>query len=596
MSISSLFLTTLAVAMLANSAMAGSALTIRDAAQKAITTNPEVEARWHAFLAATDEQGSARAGFLPRVDISAGIGRERLNSPTLSGSSYTRSNTTLSLTQMLYDGQATRSDIERLGYTRLVRYYEVLDAAEATALEVLRAYADVQRFRELVSQARDNYAQHKLLFDQVRQRAESGVGRRVDLELAGGRLALAESNLLTEAANLHDVSARYQRLTGELPGEDLAKVEFSTAGLPDNLAEVLKKAYSGNPGLNAATESIRTAQADLRNRDSAMKPRVDFRLRDERGRNIDGVLGSRDSQVAELLFNFNLYKGGGDLASQRQFAQRLNQARDLRDKSCRDLRQTLSIAHNDIARLNEQLGYLNDHRNAIAKARVAYRQQFDIGQRTLLDLLDIQNEYFQSHRSYTSASYDLLIARARTLSGMGRLLTALQISRNDMPMADEAAPDRAGSDPASVCPPEGPEMLQFDKQAILAEALKSWSMKPFSAVVTMSPPVSAPASAAPADVPAKPVDTWYSQQKPDSYVLQILALKSRPALEKFAQEQGLKECHNYTRVDDGRHILTCGLYPNRVAARQAVAKLPTGARIGSPIPSRIEDILESMQP
>ncbi len=290
-------------------------------------------------------------------------------------------------------------------------------------------------------------------------------------------------------------------------------------------------------------------------------------------------------------------------ASQRQFAQRLNQARDLRDKSCRDLRQTLSIAHNDIARLNEQLTYLNDHRNAIAKARVAYRQQFDIGQRTLLDLLDIQNEYFQSHRSYTSASYDLLIARARTLSGMGRLLTALQISRDDMPMTDEAAPDRAGSDPVGVCPPEGPEMLQFDKQAILAEALKSWSMKPFSTVVTMKPPASVSTSvptsertSAPANESATPADNWFSQQKPTSYVLQIIALKSRPALDKFVQEQGLKHCHIYTRVDNGRHVLTCGLYPNRTEARQAVAKLPAVARNGSPIPSRIEDILEFMQP
>ncbi len=595
MSISSLFLTSLALSVLACSAMAGPALTIRDAAQKAIMTSPEVEARWHAFRAATEEQGSARAGFMPRVDLSAGVGQERLNSPSFSGSSYTRSNSTLSLTQMLYDGHATKSDIERLGYTRLVRYYEVLDAAEATALEVLRAYVDVQRYRELVTQARDNYAQHKVLYDQVKQRAESGVGRRVDLELAGGRLALAESNLLTEAANLHDVSARYQRLIGELPGESLAAVEFNTAGLSEKLADTLQKAYSGNPGLNAATEGIRTAQADLRNRDAAMKPRVDFRLRDERGRNIDGVLGSRDSQVAELLFNFNLYRGGADLASQRQFSARLNQARDLRDKSCRDLRQTLSIAHNDIARLNEQLTYLNDHRNAIAKARVAYRQQFDVGQRTLLDLLDIQNEYFQSHRSFTSANFDLHIARARTLSGMGRLLTALQISRDDMPMADEAAPDRAGSDPASVCPPEGPEMLHFDKQAILSEALQSMSVKPFQprrpALETMKPPSLPPADSAP-----KAADDWFSQQKPGSYVLQIIALKSLPALDKFIQTQGLQDCHHYTRIDDGLHVLTCGLYPNYQAARQAAAKLPAKTRNSKPIPSRIEDILEAMQP
>lgn len=91
-------------------------------------------------------------------------------------------------------------------------------------------------------------------------------------------------------------------------------------------------------------------------------------------------------------------------------------------------------------------------------------------------------------------------------------------------------------------------------------------------------------------------DNWFSQQNPASYVLQIIVTKSQPALDKFVQTQGLKGCHSYTRTDDGRQVLTCGLYANRFAARQAVAKLPDAARIGDPIPSRIDDILDSMQP
>jgi len=596
MNISSLFLAGLAIMAGVSSAMAGSALTIRDAAQKAITTSPDVEARWHAFLAATEEQGVARGGFLPRVDLTAGIGRERLDTPAAAVANYSRSNATLSLTQMLYDGHATKGEIERLGYARLVRYYEILDAAENTALEAVRAYEDVLRFRELVEQARENYVQHKLVFDQVKQRAESGVGRRVDLELAGGRLALAESNLLTEAANLHDVSARYQRIIGELPGEALAPTRIPTTGTPGQLGEALKLAYNGNPSLNAATEYIRTAQAELRGRDAPFRPRLDFRAREDLGRNIDGVAGNRHGQVVELLLNFNLYKGGSDLAARRQYGERLNQARDLRDKACRDLRQTLAIAHNDIARLMEQLDYLGQHQIAIAKARVAYRQQFDIGQRTLLDLLDIQNEYFQASRAHASAQHDLSIARARTLAGMGRLLAALRISRDALPMSEEAAPERAGGDPASACPPEGPDMLRFDKQAILDDALKSGAARPFlaprprpAAVELESLPPTLPAA-------AMPPNSWYGLQNPRSYVLQISSLNTAQEADAFVATQGLKDCHTYTRQRDGQHVLTCGLYPTRSAARQAATGLPSKARGGSPIPSRIEDILKAIQP
>jgi outer membrane protein, adhesin transport system len=74
---------------------------------------------------------------------------------------------TLTLNQMLYDGFFTRSEVRRLGHARLVRYYELLEAAERAALEAIRAYADVERHRELVFLAEENYRAHRDVFGQV---------------------------------------------------------------------------------------------------------------------------------------------------------------------------------------------------------------------------------------------------------------------------------------------------------------------------------------------------------------------------------------------------------------------------------------------
>lgn len=463
---------------------------VRDAAQKAIVTNPEVEAKWHALRAAMDEQDVARGGYLPSVDLSAGIGRERLDPPGGSALNYTRSGATLSLTQMLYDGFATRSEVSRLGYAKLTRYYEVLDAAESTALEAVRAYEDILRYRELMTLARENYVQHKLIYDQIMERVTAGVGRRVDLELASGRLALAESNLLTEATNLHDVSARYLRIVGETPANTLPPVTLPTRNVPPAIADALKLAYQGNPTFNAAIENIRAAKSELDGKDAPFQPRVDFRARQDMGRNIDGVDGTRTDQVVELLLNYNLYNGGSDMAAKRQYNERLNLAKDLRDKSCRDIRQTLTIAHNDITRLEEQLRYLNQHQIATSKAREAYRSQFDIGQRTLLDLLDTENEYFQAKRAYTNAQHDQTIAKARTLAGMGHLLQALEISRDTMPTLDEVGQDRVGVDPESACPAEAPAMTAFDKQIILDQALKAAGLPAKNGAPSMTLPSS----------------------------------------------------------------------------------------------------------
>ncbi len=444
-------------------AVVAAPLTLPDAVRQAVATNPEVQARWHEFAASRDEQDVARGGYLPRLDLSAGVGREHLKQENTPETSFTRRGTTLSLNQMLYDGFATREEVSRLAYAKLTRYYELLDATETTALEASRAYLDVLRYRELSRLAQENLAQHAQIFSQIQQRVEAGVGRRVDLEQAGGRLALAQSNTLTEASNLHDVSARYLRIVGDLPPGEMIAPALLDQGIPANVADALKLAYQGSPAFNAALENVRAAQAQASGRKSNFHPRVDLRASKEIGHNLNGIAGKRDDEVIELVLNYNLYKGGSDRALVRQFSEKLEQAKDLRDKTCRDVRQTVSIAFKDIHNLQRQLVYLDQHQLAIAKAREAYRKQFDIGQRTLLDLLDTENEYFQSRRAYANAQYDHAIAHARTLAGMGKLLPALNVARAGLPTPQELGQDRFDVDPASQCPAAAPEIVVSDE-------------------------------------------------------------------------------------------------------------------------------------
>jgi adhesin transport system outer membrane protein len=471
-------------------------ITLKSAAQKAVASNPEVLQKWHAYQAAASEQDAAAGGYLPRVDLSASPGREHRDDPLLK-SDYTRHSVTLSLTQMLYDGFATRNEVKRLDHARQVRYFELLDASETAALEATRAYLDVLRYRRLVGLAEDNYVRHRALFGQIQKKAEAGVARRVDLEQASGRLALAESNLLVETSNLHDVSARYQRLVGDTPGKEMAPPPALTAGLPGDGATLFKAAQARNPAIEAAIENLRSADAAKDVRKAAYQPRLDLRLRNDRGNNLNGYLGSTDNRTAELLVTWNLFNGFSDRARVRQYTDQIEVAKDLRDKVCRDVRQTGAIAYNDTRKLTEQLTYLDQHQLSTEKARDAYRKQFDIGQRSLLDLLDTENEYFQSRRAYVNADYDLQIAQARTQAGFGNLLATLDLSR----VAKDELPDLANwavdGDGAERCPPEGPTLYTVDKAALDARAAEEVRLATQQTAAAAAPPV-APA-ATPAD-------------------------------------------------------------------------------------------------
>src|SRR5690554_1464178 len=401
---------------------------IQQAVRQAITTNPEVQAAWNGFNASGHDVDVARGNYLPSIDVSAGVGLEDREGD--GRGSYGTDFAELSLNQMIYDGFATRSEVERLDRARLVRYYELLGASENVALEAVRAYLDVSRYREMVSLAQDNYADHLRVFNQIEERVGSGAGRGVDLEQISGRLALAESNLMTEASNLHDVTARYQRIVGQLPAENLAPAPQLDGRLPPSVAEAVNLAFQGNPEFHAAIENIEASRAEQAGTRAGFHPRLDLRGRtgtyDSNDGNYD-AFGRRDRHSIELVASMNLYRGGSDLASFRAASDRVEQSINQREVVCHNIRQTTQIAYNDTRRLREQMQYLNQHRQSIDRVRGAYQQQFDIGQRTLLDVLDSENEFFEASRAFVNAQYDVALADARTLAAMGQLMPTLGV-------------------------------------------------------------------------------------------------------------------------------------------------------------------------
>ncbi|ACE82715.1 TolC family outer membrane protein [Cellvibrio japonicus] len=443
------------------------AQTARDAALQAIESNPDVQASWHEFASSIQDVKVARSGYLPSVDLGASAGRA--NRDYDGRGSYNTTQGEISLTQMLFDGFRTAGEVKYFDNARLVRYYELLNTVEVTALEAVRAYEDVVRTRELVALARANYSKHREVYTQIEERTHSGVGRRVDLEQVNGRLALAESNLLTEAANLHDVTARYLRVVGGLPGEALEPSSLADTNLPPDIRAALQLAYAGNPGFHAAIKNISAAQAKVTSERSGYYPQASLRARQVTNRNLSGfderVDPDRfgDESAVELALTYNLYAGGANRAAVRRSLEQVNLAKDQRDQACQDLRQTTQIAYNDARRLREQLLSLEQHKLSSDKVRAAYYEQFNIGQRTLLDLLDAENEYFQASRALIIAQGGLEIAHARSLAAMGKLLVALGISRDGVGVLKDLKVNDSINISDSVCPDQAPTALGRDE-------------------------------------------------------------------------------------------------------------------------------------
>jgi len=254
------------------------------------------------------------------------------------------------------------------------------------------------------------------------------------------------------------------RIVGEQP----AKVMFAPAqlakALPGSVDAALIDALKHNPALRASVENIEAAQYDLEGRRAPFMPKLDLVARRDDFKNYLAG-GPREDSRVELRMNYNLFNGGTDIARYRQFRERKNTALDQREKACRDMRQTLSLAYNDTLRLNDQITYIGLQVNLVEKTRAAYRDQFNIGQRTLLDLLNTQNEYFDARRSQVNADVDLSIAYLRSYAGMGRLLETLGLKRIDADNTPDED-DLTVVDLTQLCPATEPADTTLDREAL----------------------------------------------------------------------------------------------------------------------------------
>ncbi len=445
---------------------------LRETITQGVMYSPRVNAAWYNFEASREAERGARGAYLPSVDLAAEYGREERETPLVNLGSYTRDATRFSITQMLFDGFATRDEVARLGYAKLSRYYDFKQASEQVAFEAAEAYLDTVKFQHLVDFARQNLEVHRRIFERIKERTGGGVSQGVDLEQATARVALAESNLVTEISNLHDVMTRFQRLVGSLPADNLAVPTVPVEEIPALRDVALELAYQRSPVINSAIENLRSAQEALNSTNAPMMPRIDLRYRNEVEHDTDGLEGRYDEEAIELVMSYNLYRGGADSARKREFHHLYNAAVEERKQACLNTRQEVMIDFNNIDALHNQVQVLERNLTAQDKTRRAYRDQFDIGQRSLLDLLDSQNEYFDTERALISAVTDLVKAQASTLSNMGLLLASLQVEGLNADEIEAMALDLSRNaddeNAQDLCPRVPTAAVKVDRAALLS--------------------------------------------------------------------------------------------------------------------------------
>jgi len=123
-----------------------------------------------------------------------------------------------------------------------------------------------------------------------------------------------------------------------------------------------------------------------------------------------------------------LLNGGKDKARREETAFLINQAAEIRNNTHRQVEQSVRLSWNALETVNSQMNFFQLHVDSSENSRNAYQQQFSLGQRTLLDLLDSENEVFVARQALVNAQYDQLFAFYRVLNSTGSLLESLHVA------------------------------------------------------------------------------------------------------------------------------------------------------------------------
>ena len=373
----------------------------------------------------------AKAGWGPSVDVVGRTGASRLSNTTTrplnaDKDMYAANSISLTLTQPLWDGFATRSRVRTGEATVDSMTYRVLDNATSFALDAIIAHVDLLRRREILQLAKDNVRQHVEILDSQKERVELGAGSSADVTQTKGRLARAQSTLTDAEASLREGEASYIRLTGKPVPALLAEVHVPDPMYPDYDA-VIAVADKNNPKLKAYMSDIKAARGEKELAESAYHPQINFEVgpsySDRSGPGSQWTSG----MDAGLVMRWNLFNSGADKAETEAAESRIRQARQTAYNFFDDLNLEIADTWTRYMAAIDQRKYYQEAVVYNTQTRDAYLAQFNLGQRSLLDVLDAENELFNSATEEATARGNEIVGAYRLYALAGQFLPVLNI-------------------------------------------------------------------------------------------------------------------------------------------------------------------------
>jgi len=398
--------------------------TLQNAIQYVLQTNPEIKAISYNRLARDQEVIQAKGGYYPTLDASLSTGLDRRMHTFAYDPTTSRPKTTvLSLRQNVFQFGATQSEVRRQEARVQTEAYLLQGTSENIALQAARVYLNLLRNLELLNLAKENLLNHERIADQMKLRSTSGVDRKADLDQVMGRLALAQSNVVIATANIADGKTDYQAVIGRLP-EDLEMAPAFDSAVPGSMDEAEQLAVKNYPILKSAKADLEARKAQYETAKRINYPSLDVAV-DYRWQTDVNYPNREEDLVANAVLRFNIFNGLRNKARIEETMHLISEAEAILNNTQRQVVQAVRLSWEAFTAASERVAHLEDYVKSTGATADAFAAQWNIGRRTMFDVLDTQAEYITAKSDLVRAKYDRIYSEYRVLNGMGKLVNAM---------------------------------------------------------------------------------------------------------------------------------------------------------------------------
>src|SRR4051812_18469436 len=422
----------------ASAAGAGEPFSINDALRQAVHTNPGVGEASANRRATESELRQTQSTLLPQVRVEARWGPEKFDQSAavstgtalpvpIAGTGVWRNGSQESVVvrQILFDGFASIHDIWRQSARVNAAAFRVRERTELIALDAAEGYVDVVRYLRLVALAEQNVANHEKIFSNVNSRFAGGRAGEGDLEQARERVENARAALAEFRRALDEARAKYRKVVGLEPVN--LRFPGPLARMPSTRDEALAVAVRFNPTILAAQSDADAAKHAFRVTDGAFAPTLSLEGRATHNDNTYPYLGvTHDDYSGKVVMSWDIFRGGQDVWRRSEMAERYTETTMRHARLQRDALESIDKAWSARTITATRVAALTRQLQADKKTIAAFQKEYELGQRSLIDLLNAENQYFNAVVSLTSARGVIVFADYQLLAAMGTLLEYLK--------------------------------------------------------------------------------------------------------------------------------------------------------------------------